>query len=321
MAEEEIWMIPAQIELQQERLVCRESAWFRGYDNSAEIRSLAEGALEGSCKEECIKKLVTDPQPIDAERVKKKYSPPHSREMLIEFLMFAQKCTKEKFEEKVLNFARKWGPLDLPERLLFPDYIEVKIERKKLRGLVSCEPLWHWNWAAQKTQTILDLYAQIKDEKPVNDTRLWEKLLPPPSIELDMELNGIQETYKSLIELYRKQGFDAQSMFLIDELNSWIATGRIIPIVKLVPGKKDLFIRIKPAVSNGLYGAIGIQLCLEISGAKAFCQCSGCGKTYHRTTKMPKKGQDNYCERCHETGIDSKIREATYREKKRNHEK
>jgi hypothetical protein len=98
-------------------------------------------------------------------------------------------------------------------------------------------------------------------------------------------------------------------------VNEWLWLADVRPALLWNKEAKALQLNFGSPYSGTLFGALGIELMLAVSGQGDFATCSGCGQPYLRAKRRPKTGQENYCPDCYKRGVPVRRRVERYREK------
>lgn len=254
----------------------------------------------------------------------------HLRELLPTFINLVDAPA-----EKIVNFAKKWGVLNLCTHDVpaghDPEYWPTKLieaypsPQLKAPGWTSEFPImlgtWHcclatgdydkglrwesvqaWRHWSRVGRATLNVAARLRSNKigPEAEWRIacTTEGFPagPGSWALPKDINEGWRVISGYLNYWLKLG----SASLFTEV-----TGKRIGIVV---GKGSLF------------GALAVQLSLAISGADGPVVCSNC-KDFYVAQRRPRLEQDNYCPSCRSAGIPQKNASAAYRTRKRERHK
>ena len=207
----------------------------------------------------------------------------------------------------VLNYARKWGVLNLCRRDLLPvshDLACIPLER---RSDGKGEPISEWRRFAQYAAAILNLSQDLTDAR-IGKNADWltlssfDRLLHWSSNALtlaELGLFGSRPTRKLTATAQREAVLEGKAV-IADCVNHWLELGNVRPHIR--------WNDVGPVVSlaggahrGGLFGALAVHL-LELAGRYVIASCSGCRKFYNPEIR-PKSGQDRFCKQCRKQGV------------------
>jgi hypothetical protein len=191
-------------------------------------------------------------------------------------------------DEQITKFAKRWGPLYLCEHGLpashNPEYDEhtffptPRCEPEDFTGRAGSESLDAWRVLSRKANAIVHL-AQALGAAKRGASKDWQTLIP--SLRDDASYEP-----------------PAPALLLALLANRWVRDAQIHLLVKIrqgVPvlryGSDDIF------GYGALFGALGIQLLLRITGPQAEVPCSACGAPY-KPSRRPAASKANYCPKC-----------------------
>jgi hypothetical protein len=210
----------------------------------------------------------------------------------------------------ILKYARRWGVLalcvhQLPSTHNLPsDFLTRKAEWCQ----PTCrEPLDVWRAFSRRAGLVVNVAAHLNQGKLFDPQQwlqtVWELDAPGESLPPKQVLMGIYGTTSK------------QRSRLAMLVNEWLWLADVRPALLWNKEVNALQLNFGSPYSGTLFGALGIELMLAVSGQGDFATCSGCGQPYLRAKRRPKAGQENYCTDCNERGVPVRRRVERYREK------
>lgn len=185
-------------------------------------------------------------------------------------------------DEKVLAFARKWGPMWLcvKHRDCLWDVVSVRLRwdgSKECCLWFPAEPIQFFRRYAGITKAVLDIAAHLIEGKPVSAS-LWREA-------------GWCE---------KEAEFDiaTQRFFLASSISGWLGQG----IHLWVSWGKEKRPTLAVDTGLGFLRRVWLEIVQCVTGAKQLSTCDCCGRPYVRYGRKPQAGRKNYCPDCAEQG-------------------
>ncbi|HWP84012.1 MAG TPA: helix-turn-helix domain-containing protein [Terriglobia bacterium] len=213
----------------------------------------------------------------------------------------------EKPPEAFLEFARKWGVLNLSgpskQGYIRPCTLSEKGE----------EPISAWRYYSRRAKAVLAIAARLRQGKPAPEEE-WHRLryrFEDDSPEHFHELiryglgahpePAIPFHFKKGSAAYRKEYLRRERESICSELNRWLALNNHLE------RKPDFQIQwnwdkdgweLRIDYDGFLFRALAWQLAIAACGSMGLYFCWGCGLPYLRTRHAPRRSKANFCERC-----------------------
>jgi hypothetical protein len=211
----------------------------------------------------------------------------------------------------ILKYAQRWGVLALcthrwPSTHNWPsDFLTRSVVEWCLP--TGREPLDVWRKFTRRAALTVNVAAHLNrgalfDPQQWLQT-VWELDAPGESLPPKQVLMGLFGTTSK------------QRSWLARLVNEWLWLADVRPALSWNKDVKALQLSFGSPYSGTLFGALGIELMLAVSGQGDFATCSGCGQPYLRAKRRPKTGQANYCNDCNKRGVPVRRRVERYREK------
>lgn len=211
--------------------------------------------------------------------------------------------------ERIVDFAKKAGVLGLCKHGAPASHAPPRVDSKGRRDL-GCEPLG-WNGSgAREPIALWRLYARRAAVLLRIAQRLREDGEPAAFSREDAELCGFALDAEWRTPQYTRG-------VLATAVNVWIDDGGMR--LRLVDNGRGLELGLTPIgmvrVTLPLFGTLGLQLALAVSGERGLVFCNACKKAFEPTRRLV-AGFRHFCSTC---GIKAMRRMATadYRERQR----
>ncbi|HZQ38900.1 MAG TPA: hypothetical protein VFD32_23450, partial [Dehalococcoidia bacterium] len=224
---------------------------------------------------------------------------------------------------RIRGFARRWGVLGICEEHGLPSAHNAGPASPALRravpGFAACEPhqitppdgvpgpvyvepVAAWQLLIKQIRAILALAFDLRrgDDGQEADWRVVLKLL------------GV--TKASFGRRLATQGREARWHLLVNAANYFLELAGARPEVRRVPTSADGDGMEIAIGQRSLIGALAVQLAMVVADRDGLALCSGCGCFYDREDR-PRRGQENFCERCRDEGESSKRAQRRHRER------
>ena len=207
--------------------------------------------------------------------------------MLNEFVQLGQADS-----DAILAFAKRWGVLRVCEEHLLPQGHEsvsrVTSACSTLGGMDGewyhgYEPVYVWQLLARQARALLDIASAVHQGK-VASHEDWSPIFENPVV---CELPAIDETPRRQATSLRDERARVRSV-----VNEWLYTGGVVPALEWRRETPDVELQ-----SNGLFGALAIQLLMAIGRTEKLFICTSCGVPYV-PKRRPARGRRHYCENC-----------------------
>jgi hypothetical protein len=226
----------------------------------------------------------------------------------------------EKTSEGILEYAKRWGVLGICEEHAFPTghgcpsrggpRISVrhawKYSDAELLSGQDGDPILAWRQFSEAANSVLRIHAHLNArERP--EEELWKLALRP----------GPHPAFRSVLgdvdwssAPWWNREFDVQCLTDLC-INRWMRYGGVHP--QLDPRNGSIRF-----TTDGLFGAIAVQLLLIVGGSDGWVICSNpeCWHIYPSPRK-PKAGQRHFCPGCRRTGVPKKFADRAYASRRR----
>jgi len=259
-------------------------------------------------------------QPIEQWKTVKPIS-----ETFTDFLALAE---EKESDRDVLDYARKWGVLNLCREHSLPVSHDNGCKAFERRTDSQGEPVSQWRRFARVAGAILNLSQDLTDGGigKGTDWRViadFDRLLPFSSTAItlaELGVFGSSPKRKATPTALKEAALEARAV-VSDFVNQWVEFGNVRPHMLWQTGEPT--VQLAGGLYRGsLFGALAVHL-LELAGRYVIANCSGCRKFYHPEIR-PKSGQDRFCEQCRKQGVPihlashrRNLRVAEHRAKKR----
>lgn len=192
--------------------------------------------------------------------------------------------------ERILAFAREWGPL----------WCLGRKQTSRQGEAAWLEPITKWQAQAGAVKALLEIAADLSQGRPAK-AELWTvvgaELQQPTRL---MEIEG--PTQEEVCKAVAVADVDIQQRMVAALINCRLATWRI-PFFKLVWAGDTP--RLKLSMPVGFFPALWYLLAQALVRASV-CICDGCGRAYAREGRRPPRGRYSFCPECSEGGRGSK---------------
>ena len=213
-------------------------------------------------------------------------------------------------DERILEFAQRWGVLDLCKHGLPTTHLvgqlrwgipastgcdlvkppDTRFPGWAHYGFETCE--WWRGWAA-RARGLLRVSAALKSFR-----------------------RGAPEDWKSVASFGREglprprlsDDVMAEWRLLSEYVNGWCELANVAPY--LVPRRDGMLVRFGSRTLGQLFGTIGLQMLARISQIGSMALCASCSEIY-KPKRLPHPGRLNFCEDC---GRAAAVRMAKQRE-------
>jgi len=229
------------------------------------------------------------------------------KRMLLDFIQLGESADSE-----ILKYARRWGVLMLCSHHQLPSTHNRPPDFLTRRAVEWClparrEPLDSWRKFARRARLIVGVAGHL-NQGTLFDPRQWLQTI--------CELDAPDDKTPGAQVLTGLLGTTSKQRSRLAMLvNEWLWLGDVRPALLWEKDVSALQLNFGSPYTGSLFGALGIELMLAVSGQGDFATCSGCGQPYLRAKRRPKSGQENYCLECHARGVPVRRRVERYREK------
>jgi hypothetical protein len=195
-------------------------------------------------------------------------------------------------DQRILAFARRWGPLYLcehelpfthhselvpfsPGMWLHDDFPGVACRPLGWDGNSGWEPTEGWRRIARAADAMLQIGWRMHQGE-VADDAVWKLALdlPGAGYGIPTRVANIQKT-------------------LITRLADWwLVMGRVRPTI-FETGRGPII----RATGQGLFGVVATQIMLFVAQSRGWAHCKGCGR-FKSPKRRPAIGRAWYCDRC-----------------------
>lgn len=219
--------------------------------------------------------------------------------------------------DRVRRYASRWGMLDLCRHKLPYGHAvgAMPASLGETRGgvvspsglcvsLFGREPLEVWRYWARQAKAIVELGAALRDGRR-GDPRQWRALFElgswawSPSVLRAAEGNELP-SYTALIReeiLGQATSMPDLRRIITEALDTWLLLSGVHLALRWSKGRPESIWR-----GGGLFGALGLQMLLAISGATGWAACAGCSRQH--VPARPNSHQRSFCPDCRERGVD-----------------
>jgi hypothetical protein len=94
-------------------------------------------------------------------------------------------------------------------------------------------------------------------------------------------------------------------------VNKWLVDGDVRPAITWQQPQPQF------RFTGWTFGILGVQLLAAVAQGRGWLFCDGCGSTYKRENRMPRRGLRNYCPACREQGVPDRDRKRVKRDLER----
>lgn len=239
--------------------------------------------------------------------------------MLTEFLRLGQESSPS---ERVVEYARRWGTLHIckhglpashtrnPEEWCeawsFPDELEPEAE--------FWEPVGVWRHFARQARGYLAIADRLhggqigrqEDWQIVHEWRhwpngrgsgkgLWAFSDRPtnPSQTIDLGTGKLKDPHQAYTVPWWRQTVDEDWSMVVEGVEeTWLSYGDVRPSLSLSDGTPRIRLG-----GGGLFGALAVQLMMNVCRTAGIALCSECGIAY-LPKRRPRVGNRHYCQDC-----------------------
>ena len=217
----------------------------------------------------------------------------------------------------IRDFARKWGVLEVCEHglpgeepvLWMSDHRRCRpsrcapVLRTPGEANVYREPLAAWRLLSRQAGSMLNLAAS-----------LYSGQLGTPE-DMTQVLDALGERFRGLPSDTALAGFR-----LSEAINAWLVLGGVRPVVAW--GGYECRSGTVMLGGGGLFGALAVQLLMQVSRSDGLAICSACGTAYTPLSRAgrprrPAAGRRRYCQSCRHAGASKRDASAAYRNRRR----
>lgn len=114
-------------------------------------------------------------------------------------------------------------------------------------------------------------------------------------------------------EIDIEASIEAQRHAVAFVLDSWLKVANVRVTMTALPDRGSHRFELHPG-ADSLFGALVLELALQVHARNGFHVCDGCGAVYDRGGRRPKTGQDQFCPKC---SGDISVRQRRYRQRKK----
>jgi hypothetical protein len=221
----------------------------------------------------------------------------------------------EKDEAQILQFARKYGGLEI-----FVDWHSKRVH------IEYCSV---WQYLARVMKAMLKISASLYARQRVPSAE-WKIIGELPAAIRSMEESPGQdhwvrnrftdmEQWCSIAGYLRSSGRpyprETRSLF-IRMLNTLLGLGMVRPWIVWPEGSRPQVVYSGRTLMSGL----ALQLCLRVAKIPSFVMCAHCQQSYLPEKRAPKTGQRNFCPACRDKGIPQQYASWDFQQRKRDDE-
>jgi hypothetical protein len=198
--------------------------------------------------------------------------------------------------KRVLTFARHWGPLGVCSHGL-PSSHELNCAPCGWDGHGGWELLERWDYYTRRAQAVLFLASRLR------------KCNTGPVAQLKPLLNDLSGLLLGAGRLHTKEICPPDWwMLVLRVVNEWIEHGGVRPRLHMSRDTSENLPRLvlTPTYRSqvpefSLFGALGMQLALAVSGERGLAFCSSCGTCFEPGQQL-RKDVRHYCSDCADRG-------------------
>ncbi len=223
-------------------------------------------------------------------------------------------------DEQVLDFARRWGVLDLCEHD-FPATHNVGSLAMVLRRSPKCLPVQPgsvegresvkaWRAWAQRAHSLMLIGARLNTNRPgrIEDWERFFEGIEPNLARFELGPRGVPFRLCA-------RSVEQDWLLLGRYVNAWIALAQFAPKMYWRRGKA--LIRYGARTQWGrLFGVLGMQMMVRLSKVGGHVLCAGCS-TQFKPKKIPHPMRGNYCDDCRRKRVPQKLARASFNDRKR----
>lgn len=165
---------------------------------------------------------------------------------------------------------------------------------------VGREPLSFWRWLTAEAKGIVGVADRLRAKKK-GSAEHWK----PIDLSGDLTLDREDDAFPWKMTLSDQRG--ALSRVLLD----WQRWGDVRPSLEWQGGQPKVTIG-----SDGLFGALAVQLVLRVAGTERMTTCSECDQPYN-PPRPPRKGERNFCDVCRADGAPQRHAQRDYYARKK----
>jgi hypothetical protein len=221
------------------------------------------------------------------------------RETFADFLALAE---PKESDRDVLDYARRWGVLNLCRKHLLPVSHDNRCKPFERHTDSQGEPVSQWRCFARLAGAILNLSQDLTDGRIGKgaDWRVvadFDRLLPLSSKAAtlaELGMFGSSPKRKATPTALKEAALEGRAV-IADFVNQWVELGNVRPQMLWQTGEPTVLLA-GGLYRGSLFGALAVHL-LELAGRYVIASCSGCRKFYHPEIR-PKSGQDRFCRQC-----------------------
>lgn len=225
-------------------------------------------------------------------------------ETFADFLALAE---EKESNRDVLDFARKWGVLNLCREHVLPVSHDNRCKPFERHTYSQGEPVTQWRRFARLAGAVLNLSQDLTDGGigKSTDWRVvadFDRLLPLSSTAAtltELGMFGSSPRRKATPTALKEAGREGRAV-IADCVNQWVELGNVRPQMLWQTGEPTVLLA-GGLYRGSLFGALAVHL-LELAGRYVIASCSGCRKFYHPEIR-PKTGQDRFCGQCRNQGV------------------
>lgn len=207
----------------------------------------------------------------------------------------------------VLDYARKWGVLNLCREHLLPVSHDIRCKPLERYTDSQGEPVSQWRRFARVAGAVLNISQDVSDGRigKTDDWRIIADFDPLLSLSTsaltlnELGMFGSNAKRKATPSALKDAAIEARRL-ITDCVNQWIELGNVRPQMQWEAGEPTVLLS-GGTYRGTLFGALAVHL-LELAGRYVIASCSGCRKFYHPEIR-PKSGQDRFCPQCRKQGV------------------
>lgn len=207
----------------------------------------------------------------------------------------------------VLDYARKWGVLNLCREHLLPVSHDNRCKPFERHTDSQGEPVLQWRRFARLAGAVLNLSQDLTDGgigkgtdwRVVADFDRLLALSTTAATLAELGMFGSSPRRKATPTALKEAALEGRAV-IADLVNQWVEFGNVRPRMLWQTGEPIVLLA-SGLYRGSLFGSLAVQL-LELAGRYVIASCSGCRKFYNPEIR-PKSGQDRFCEHCRKQGI------------------
>jgi hypothetical protein len=195
-------------------------------------------------------------------------------------------------DRNIARFAKRWGVLGICAHGLpsthnpnSPDFRPLGCRPLGWETGHCWEPFDIWRHFARQAFSLLRIANSVHQGRPANLAD-WKQVYA-------RSRHGIPPQVKRPSVRFDK-------IILMLRLNEWLNLGNVRPEIEWREREERPSVKFN---TNGLFGALAVQLILSAAKVDGWAICTHCRKEYMPTKRRPKTGQRNFCPDCRAANV------------------